>query len=260
MNTSLLKKEIVAPIIIVVTAMVLCAITKKILRKLLKLSSKNNDRKTRTIVNLISNIARAIIIFIAIIMILEIYGIDTKSLVASLSVVGVIVGLAVQDILKDLISGISIIFEGQYSIGDWININGFIGEVLPTNLKTTKIRAYTGEVKIIPNRNITEIINYSTFNNTLIMDLDVSYDSDIEKVKATLNNVCQKFKEEKKLKEVTNLGLQKLDSSSIVFRIIMVSSYDKKASLERDLREQIFKEFSKNNIEIPYNKLVIYNG
>ncbi len=260
MNSNLLKREIVAPIIIVIIAIILCVATKNLLKKLLRISSKNKDRKTRTIVNLISNILRAIIVFIAAIMILEIYGIDTKSLVASLSVVGVIVGLAVQDILKDLLVGISIIFEGQYSIGDWININGFIGEVLPSNLKTTKIRAYTGEVKIIPNRNITEIINYSTYSNTLILDLDVSYDSDIDKVKEVLNSVCNKFKTEKKLKEVTNLGLQKLDSSSIVFRIIIVSSYDKKASLERELREQIFRELSKNNIEIPYNKLVIYNG
>ena len=59
-----------------------------------------------------------------------------------------------QDLLKDFIVGVSILLEGQFSIGEWVSINGFKGEVLPSNLRTTKLKAYTGEIKYIANRNV----------------------------------------------------------------------------------------------------------
>ena len=100
-----------------------------------------------------------------------------------------------RDLLKDFIVGISILLEGQYSIGDCISINGFKGEVLPSNLRTTKLKAYTGEIKYISNRNITEIINYSTDSTNLIIDVSVAYESDIDKVKNVLDSLCERLKE-----------------------------------------------------------------
>lgn len=256
----MLKKEIIAPIIIILVAIILCILSKKILKKVLKVAHKNTDGKTKTIVNLISNIIKIIIILIAILLILEVYGIDTKSLVASLGVVGLVVGLALQDILKDFISGIFIIFEGQYSIGDWVSINGFLGEVLPSNLKTTKIRSATGEVKIIANRNITDLVNYSLYPQVTLIDVGVSYDSDVDKVSNILQKVCEQFKAANKIKDASCLGVQKLDSSSIVYRLSVITNYQNRLDIERNLRKEILKELKKNKIEIPYNQLVIHNG
>ena len=158
---SILKREIIAPIIVIVICFLLCALSKRIVNKIFNLKSKRiNDNKKKTIVNLINNIVRFAIIVISILVILEIYGIDTKSMVTSLGVVGLVTGLALQDVLKDFIVGMTIIFEGEFLVGDWVSINGFKGEVLPSNLRTTRLKSYTGEVKIISNRNITEIINY----------------------------------------------------------------------------------------------------
>lgn len=257
----ILKKEIIAPIIIVLVAIILCIITEKIFNKLLKIGSKRlNESRIKTINNLIINIIRFIIAFIAIVIILEIYGIDTKSLVTSLGVVGVVVGLALQDILKDFLAGMAIIFEGQYSIGDWVQINGFTGEVLPSNLRSTKLKSLTGEIKIISNRNIVELINYSLSTNITSVDVGVSYDSDVDKVKKSLENVCIKLKEEEKVKDAIVCGVQSLDASSVVFRVSLYSVYDKKISLERLTKEYILKELKKAGIEIPFNQLVVHNG
>lgn len=259
-NEYILKKEIIAPIIILLVSIFMCSVSKKIVSKIFKYSSLSNDGKKKTIVNLINNIIVIIILFIAITTILEIYGIDTKSLVASLGIVSLVAGLAIQDLLKDFIVGVSIMLEGQFSIGDWVSINGFKGEVIPSNLRTTKLRAYTGEIKYIANRNISEVINYSTDRTNLIIDVSVAYESDIDKVKKVLDELCIKLKQDYKLKDLTCLGIQDLADSSINFRLVAITKYSDQFDLDRILKREIVKAFAKNNITIPYNQVVVHNG
>ena len=257
----IIRKEIIAPLIIVIVCIILCSVSKKIITKVFSFKSKRiNDNKKKTIVNLINNILKFVLVIIAILMILEVYGIDTKSMVASLGVVGLVAGLALQDVLKDFIVGMTIIFEGEFLVGDWVSINGFKGEVMPSNLRTTKLKAYTGEVKIISNRNITEIINYSLENTNLIVDVSVAYESDVEKVKRVLNELSKKLKEKYNLKEMKCLGIQELSSSSIVFRLVVLLKYTESFEVDRKIKEEIVLEFSKQNITIPYNQVVVHNG
>ncbi len=257
----ILKKEFIAPIIILIICIFLCILSKKLVYKIFNFKISNiNDGKKKTIVNLINNIVLFIIITISVLIILEIYGIDTKSLIASFGIVGLVAGLALQDLLKDFIVGVSIIFEGQYSIGDWVSINGFKGEVIPSNLRTTKLKAYTGEIKIISNRNINEIINYSLSTSNLIIDVGVSYESDIDKVKTILDDLCVKLKEQFNLKEISCLGIQELSDNSIKFRIVISSKYLEQFNLDRKIKREIILSFEKNKIVIPYNQVVVHNG
>ena len=109
----ILDKKIVAPTIIIVCAVVLYLILKKILKRLLNLKLKNvrvNTRKQKTSISLIENILKYFIALVALVMILDVYGIDTKSLIASLGVISLVAGLALQDFLKDIIAGISILY------------------------------------------------------------------------------------------------------------------------------------------------------
>ena len=129
-------------------------------------------------------------------MILDVYGIDTKSILASLGVFTAVLALALQDILKDIVGGISIIIEGQYRIGDIVTINNFKGEVISLTLKSTRVKAYTGEIKIFANRNISEVINHSFSSSLAIVDIAVAYDSDLSKVDKVLNKICEKLSNE----------------------------------------------------------------
>jgi len=256
----ILRKEIVAPIIILLFCVILCIISKKVLKRIFKRLSNSDTGRKKTILNLINNIVIFIIVILGVLSLLEVYGIDTKSLIASLGIVGLVTGLALQDLLKDFIVGVSIIFEDQFSIGDWISIGGFKGEVMPSNLRTTKLKAYTGEVKIIYNRNITEITNYTRENANLILDIGVSYDSDIKKVRQVLDDLCLKIKEKYRLEEISCLGVQELSESSINFRIVVRAEYSEQFSLDRKIKEEIVNIFNKNNITIPYKQVVVHNG
>lgn len=257
----LLSKKIIASIVVLIVCIVLCFLSKKIFSKLFKIRNKKIDvKKQRTIINLVSNLFKFFILAIGLIVILQNFGIDTASFVASLGVFSLVIGLALQDILKDFIAGISQIFEGQYSIGDWVQIGDFKGEVLASNFRTTKLRAYTGEVKIISNRNITELINYSISKSTAIIDVSVAYESDIKKVKKVLNKMCEDLKENEKIQTIECLGVQSLEDSGIVFRLIAVGDYSDSIPLSRTIKALIIETFNENDIVIPYQQVVVHNA
>ena len=246
---------------VVLVSLILITISKKIVGKLLFIkTSKVAIKRQKSIVNLISNIVRFFILFIALTIILEEFGIDTKSFIASLGVFSLVVGLALQDLLKDIISGFSIVFEGLYNIGDWIEISSFKGEVIATSLRTTRIRAYTGEVKIISNRNITELVNYSMDDSNAIVDVEVSYDSKLDKVDKVINEICTDFEKEVGVKQVDILGLNEIGDSGLKFRLVIKSDYSNSIALSRKLKRKVVDTFNKNNISIPYKQVVIHNA
>ena len=246
---------------VILVSLILISISKKIVGKLLFIkTSKVPIKRQKSIVNLISNIVRFFILFIALTIILEEFGIDTKSFIASLGVFSLVIGLALQDLLKDIISGFSIVFEGLYNIGDWIEISSFKGEVIATSLRTTRIRAYTGEVKIISNRNITELINYSMDDSNAIVDIEVSYDSKLDKVDKVIGEMCTDFEKEEGVKKVDILGLNEIGDSGLKFRLVIKSDYSNSIALSRKLKRKIVDTFNKNNISIPYKQVVIHNA
>ena len=140
-------------------------------------------------INLVSSIVKYVIAIIVILLILEVYGVNTSAILASLGVVGLVVGLALQDLIKDFIAGAFIIFDNQYSIGDIVTIENFKGEVISLGLKTTKLKAISGEIFCISNGQIVEVINrtigYSKFRFTFAVDVDTDVDEIIKIVNET---------------------------------------------------------------------------
>ena len=263
MLDKILTKEVVTPIIIVTLSFLIYKIIIKILKKFFDIKSRKIDEKRKkTIFNSIRNIIRIFIIAIAILSILEVYGVNTSSIIASLSVIGVVVGLAFQDLIKDFIAGISIVIEGQYRVGDTVKINGFTGEVINVGLKSTKIKAYTGEILILSNHLITEVINYNLSDSLALIDIDVAYESDLEKVEKVLTNLCERLSNELPyLKgQVELLGINSLESSSIRYRMTVVTESMKHYVVQRQMRKEVKLELDKHKIVIPYNQVVIHNG
>lgn len=194
-------------------------------------------------------------------MILDVYGIDTKSLVASLGVVSLVAGLTLQDFLKDIIAGISFIFEDQYAVGDVVTVGTFKGTVTYLGIKSTRITAYTGEVLIIPNRNIDKVINHSLEDSVSLLDIPIAYDSDIDKAKEILGKVCSELTKELDLTSAAKVcGVQELGDSGVAIRISFSTRYNNKFSYEQVFKEKVKKAFDENDIEIPFMQVVIHNG
>ena len=106
-------------------------------------------------------------------MILEYCGIPIKGLLAGAGILGLAVGFGAQSLVKDIISGFFIIFEDQFSVGDYIKINPFEGEVLEIGLRTTKLKSKIGELHVIPNGSIIQVTNFSILNSVSIVDVTI---------------------------------------------------------------------------------------
>lgn len=255
-------REIFAPIFIIICATIVYKIVHAILKKALLRDPKFGDAaKKKTLISLINNIFKYIIAAIAILMILDNFGIDTKAIIASLGVGIAVVGLALQDLLKDFVAGIFIVFENQFNVGDWVTIGDFRGEVISIGPKSVRIKSYTGEVKIIANRLITEVINHNIKDDMALIDVSVSYEEDLDKVESVLINLFKNIKEE--IPEINNqiqiLGVDDLGESGIIYKIAAPCDPVTTFTVQRKLRKLIKQEFDKNSITIPYKQVVIHH-
>ena len=140
------------PIIYIVIGILVYTLIKVVIKKIGK--NKYIDKKKMTIISLIRNVIKCLVCIFVVLAILSVYGVDISGIIASLGIAGVVVGLALQDIASDFISGIFILFDDQYTLGDTVSINGFKGQVISFGLMSTKIKAYTGEVLIISNSSL----------------------------------------------------------------------------------------------------------
>ncbi len=261
--TPFIKKEIIGPIFVVIGAFFLYQIGIKITKKIFVAKRGILDeRKSKTIVSVVNNIIKYLLILVSILMILEIYGIATNGILTSLGVVGVVGGLALQDTLKDILSGVYILLENQYAVGDVVSIGDFKGEVLSLGLRTTRIKAYTGEIKIIANRNIVEVINHSMEKSLAIVNIPVSYNEDIDRVQIILNELCKKIKKGNKLiiGDILCLGITSFDESSMNFRITAEAKATRHHEVQRMILKEVKQVFDLEHIEIPYNQVVIHHA
>ena len=256
---------IILPIVYILMGIISFEVISKILKKIT--SRKKNlkaaqQQRIKTLRTLIINIIKYVIVIFVILAILSVYGINVKSILAGLGIGTAIIGLAFQDMAKDLIAGFSIITEGEYEIGDTIEIDGFMGEVTFIGLRTTRIRNVKGATKIIANRYMDNIINYSENNSVAIVDVSVAYESKEELVEKTIEKLFKELdgKLEFATKPLELWGVNELSNSSVVYRIAVETKPMKHIVTERFLRKEIKKSFDKAGIKIPYNQIEVHNG
>lgn len=258
----LFQKRIIAPILILVFTGILVKSSKAIINTLFTKGKDNYEKKKRvTIIELTTKIFKFFVYAIAIMMILDIYGVDTKGIIASLGIAGVVLGFALQDTVQDLMSGIYIILENYYVIGDIIRINNFEGEVIEVSLKSTKVRNLSGEVYIFSNRNVNAVVNLSQTRAGVKILLPTAYEEKTEKVE---NAILEILKEAKKIKDVEKdssyLGIDSLDASCINYAIIIYCKSTEQWRIKRMVLKIIKEIYETQNIKIPYNQIEVHNG
>lgn len=245
-------------IFIFLLATIVIKVGKSIIRRLFAVRIKSplrySERRHNTLIKLLENILTYAVYFTAILAVLSTFNIDVRGLIAGAGVIGLAIGFGAQSLVKDVITGFFIVFEDQFAVGDEVQIGTFRGVVEEIGLRTTKVRSYIGELFIIPNGTISNVINYSVFNTIVTIDIKVSYESDIEAVegmlKGFLGNLNSKYEELVKVPEI--LGVQEISSDDLVLRIgvetIPMMQDDIARRIRRDLKE--FLEHS--GVDIPY--------
>ena len=219
-------------------------------------------QRVKTIRTLLINIIKYLIVIIVILSILAVYGVNVKSIVAGLGIGTAIIGLAFKDLATDLIAGFSIIVEGEYEIGDTIEVDGFMGEVVFIGLRTTRIRNFKGATKIIANHYMDKIINYSANNSLAVVDVAIDYDCDEKKIEETFEKLFKRLNGNIPFatKDLELWGVNELADSAVIYRVVVETEPMKHIPTERFLKKEIKKELDTAKIKIPYQQIEVHNG
>ena len=251
--------KILLPIIIYI---VVYFIITKALKIMLRTKDKNY-KKRETIYRFIKNILKILVLILIILTILAFLGFNVGGFVAGLGLAGAVMGLAFQDFIKDIITGITIITEDYFSIGDVIEVDGFKGTVLNITLRTTKIKKWDGPVLIINNKLISKVINSSMYNSFGVVDVLVDIEEDMEKITYVLEKNLDKFNKtlDKNIVDKPNiLGITEVDTNYKSIRVICETKSEEQYNVERLLRKYIIDLFIKEKINMPYERLDIKDG
>ncbi|MCD7035293.1 mechanosensitive ion channel family protein [Metabacillus sp. GX 13764] len=220
-----------------------------------------SERRELTMVKLLENILTYVVYFVALMMILETLTINVTSLVAGAGIVGLAIGFGAQNLVRDIITGFFIIFEDQFSVGDYIKVNAFEGTVEEIGLRTTKIKSWTGELHILPNGSISEVTNFSLHNSTAVVDFNVSYESDVTEVERLVEDLLRvlpaKYEDMVSMPEL--LGVQNFGASEIVMRVVCETAPMRHWYVGRMIRKEIKLMLDGHGIEIPFPRVVMYD-
>lgn len=252
---------------IILGAMIIVRIAKKMIKKAFEMRmnapatlSQQRERRYRTILKLLQSVISYVVYFSAILAVLSVMNVKVAGLLAGAGIVGLAIGFGAQSLVKDVITGFFIIFEDQFGVGDYIKISAIEGTVLEIGLRTTKIKGVSGEINIIPNGTILEVVNYSINNTMSVVDVSVSYNSDINKAERLIENYLSNLADlhEEIVTPPTLLGVQNVVGAEVTLRISVETLPMQQFAISRMIRKDIKELFDKNNIEIPYPKMMVY--
>lgn len=212
-----------------------------------------------TILLLTINTTRYSVLLIVIIVIASIYDLDTTSLLAGAGILGILLGLALQKLLQDMINGFFIIFEDQYVVGEYVTINNVTGEVLEIGLKTTKIKTYEGELHLFSNGNINQITNHSRFPSLCLVEFPIAYKYDVYQVIEVFRKYSKEFKHKNIISKVDVVGVSDVLPNYYVVRVVCyVKSYEH-FEISRLLNAYITSNLKQENIIIDDIKMFNFN-
>ena len=215
------------------------------------------SNKGKTYVKLIKSILRYIFLVITIIILLQINGVDVSSVLAGVGILGVVFGLAIQDWLKDIIRGGSILSDNYFSVGDIVNYKCIEGKVLVIGLKTTKIQELkTGYIKSIANRNIDEI---DIVSNIIYIDVPMPYELPVKEAEKVIDGIVEKIKESENVNDCRYVSVNELSASYINYYLQLECNQLFKLQVRRDALRTVLLELEKNNIAVPYTQIDIHS-
>ena len=241
--------------IYLLAAIVLSIIYGSIISRLLKLN--NGKKKSVTIYKLLSSLGKYVIWFIAIILILETFQVQTAPILASAGVLGIAIGFGAQKIVQDMISGFFILFEETFLVGEVVEISGFRGEVIEIGLRTTKLKSWDGTLKIYNNGDISAVSNFSRYPSLAIIDFQVAYETNPKQLPEMIEEFMNEFNHPSSTETLQFLGVTELADSGITCRIIGKTKPNDQHGLTRDVRLALKEFLDQKGIDIPYPHIVV---
>jgi moderate conductance mechanosensitive channel len=219
--------------------------------------------RAQTIGLVLKSTASIIIYSIAVITALAEVGINLAPLIAGAGIVGVALGFGAQSLVKDFLSGLFMLAEDQYGVGDVIDVGEAVGTVEVVNLRTTKLRAVDGTVWHVPNGEIRRVGNMSQQWARALLDVEVAYSTDLGNAERVVKEVADELWREDTwrtdiLEEPEIWGIQTLGASGVAIRLVIKTQPGRQWAVSRELNRRIKDRFDAEGIEIPFPQQVMW--
>lgn len=225
-----------------------------------------SEQRTRTLTSLLRSMGRVVIFVIFLFMLLSAIGLELGPLLAGAGVVGLAISFGAQSLVKDVISGMFILIENQFGVGDVVRIEGVSGAVERMTLRVVVLRDVHGVVHIVPNGEIKKVSNLTRTWSRAVLDVGVAYKEDVDRVIAVMRDVGRELWDDDDWRPllvdpVEVPGIESFDESSVTIRMMAKTLPLKQWDVARELRRRLKRRFDAENIEIPYpHQKLVWDG
>lgn len=210
-------------------------------------------QRARTLGPLLKSAALYLLAFLALMVVLREVGIDVQALLVSAGVVGLAIGLGAQSLIKDVITGFFLLFEGLIAVGDVVEIGNTVGTVEAIGLRVTQVRTLTGALRVVPNGELTQFTNHNRGWARAVVDVGVAWEEDVRRALRTLEGVGRGWAQEsgQALEAPQAQGIVRFGEAEIVLRLQVKVLPTQRFEIENELRRRILEEFRAAGIREP---------
>lgn len=257
---TLVRADLVRILAIAATLVVLLLVYRFLLRLLDRLMARAGGRvenalraaRSRTVMSTLSNVAYWVIGFVGLVMVLREVGVDVQALLVSAGVVGFAVGFGAQSLIRDLITGFFLLFEGLVAIDDVIEFGGRVGRVEAIGLRVTRIRQEDGSLRIVPNGALTEFTNFSTGRARAVVEVGVDRSVPVERALEMLGRVGEEWSRATgaALEPPRAEGIMRWSGEAMVLRLMVTVDPARRLAVEAELRRRIKDAFDREQWRI----------
>ena len=223
---------------------------------------KPKSHRGRTLVTLLASLTKYVAALVILCWGLSIFGVNVNTIVASVGVVALIVGFGAESLISDMVTGFFMLFENQYNVGDIVEVNGFRGTVKEIGIRTTSIVDAGGNVKIVNNSDMKNILNRSNNASIAVATIDVPYAADLEKLEAQLPGLMRRIFDSHRdimLSEPRYLGVQELGASAVTLKFVVEIDEANIFTAPRVLNRDLLLGFRALGVECPFPQLDVHS-
>ncbi|MFZ5868934.1 MAG: mechanosensitive ion channel family protein [Actinomycetota bacterium] len=227
------------------------------------LAGERRVQRARTIGSILKSVSTGVIATIVLLMVLAEFGINVGPLIAGAGVLGVALGFGSQTLVKDFLSGIFMIVEDQYGVGDVVDLGEASGSVEAVGLRVTRLRDVNGTVWYVRNGEILRVGNMSQGWARAVLDVAVAYGEDVGRVQDVLREIGAEIKADPDwghlvMEDPEVWGVEALSADGVVLRLVVKTVPLEQWTVARELRRRIKGRFDREGIEIPFPQRTVW--
>ena len=224
--------------------------------------SLRSEQRIDALTSVLRSLVTFVIYTVAVFMILGEIGINLGPLIAGAGIIGVALGFGSQSLVKDFLSGVFILVEDQFGVGDIVDLDGQTsGTVDAVSLRTTRLRSVDGTLWHVPNGEIRRVGNKSQHWSRALIDIEVAYDTDLDHAEAVIARVADEIAsgDADVIEQPEVWGVEQLGANGIVIRLVVKTRPSEQFRVSRELRRRIKAVFEEEGIEIPFPQQTVWH-